>query len=122
MNNEEREQQWTSLYETLRQTLAPLGTENAFGEGDYWLVDDDYGDTAQKVCVWRPSFLTTEVVKLTQKALSKYNQWRVMVQLEIEVDGTIDTSNGFVIYPDRIVPHWVTQADVFTELRERLHL
>lgn len=122
MNNEEREQQWTSLYEVLHQTLAPLGTPNAFGDGDYWLVDDDYGDTTQKVCVWCPAFLTPELIKLIQKALAEFKQWRVMMQLEVEVNGSIDSSNGFIIYSDRIEPHWVTEAPVFSELRKRLRL
>lgn len=122
MNNEERDQQWSSLHEVLRQTLAPFGIESAFGEGDYWLLDDDYGDTTQKVCVWRPSFLSSELIELIQQVLSQYSQWRVMIQLELEVNGSVDSSNGFVVYPDRVISHWVTQAEVFIELRQRLRL
>lgn len=45
-----------------------------------------------------------------------------MVQLEVEVDGLLDTSNGFVVYSNKVEPHWVSDADVFVDLRKRFHL
>ena len=122
MNEDMRRQEWQSLYDVLCRTLASLGTENARGNGDYWLVDDDYGDTTQKLCVWRPEFLQPSLIRLLQAKLGAYSHWRVMVQLEVKVNGVLDTSNGFLVYHDKIQPHWASDASVFLDLRKRLHL
>lgn len=122
MNEDVRSQEWQALYAALHDMLTPLGVENAFGSGDYWLVDDDYGDTTQKLCVWRLSFLQPNLIRLLQKMLAECRHWRLMVQLEIEVDGVLDTANGFVVYFDRVEPHWVSESPVFVDLRKRLHL
>ena len=122
MNEDVRSDEWQALYDALHSALAPLGTEDAYGKGDYWLVDDDYGDTTQKLCVWRPSFLQPSLIHLFQKTLGGYTRWRLMVQLEVEVDGQLDTSNGFTVYPDKVEPHWVSSADVFVDLRKRLRV
>jgi hypothetical protein len=122
MNEDVRSEEWQALFNVLHRELAPLGIEDAFRKGDYWLVDDDYGDTTQKLCVWQPSFLQPSLIDLLQKALGSYGDWRLMVQIEVEVDGVLDTSNGFVIYPDRVDSHWVSDAEVFDALRKRLHL
>lgn len=122
MNEDVRSGEWQALYDALHSALAPLGTEDAYGKGDYWLVDDDYGDFTQKLCVWRPSFLQPSITHLFQKTLGTYSHWRLMVQLEVEVNGVLDTSNGFTVYCDKVEPHWVSDADVFVELRKRLHL
>lgn len=122
MSEDEREQQWQSLYEALGKVLALFGIENPFGEADYWLVDDDYGDTTHKVCVHRLSFLRPEVITAIQESLKRLPGWRVIVQLEIEIDGAADASSGFVIYPEKIEPHWEKDAPAFADLRKRLNL
>jgi hypothetical protein len=38
-----REQRWEELYERLVETPAELDKNDAFGEGDHWVVDDDWG-------------------------------------------------------------------------------
>ncbi|HWT18507.1 MAG TPA: hypothetical protein VN280_06295 [Variovorax sp.] len=122
MNEDLRSHEWQALYDALHSALASRGAEDACGKGDYWLVDDDYGDTTQKLCVFRPSLLEPSLIPLFQKTLGTYSHWRLMVQLEVQVDGVLDTSNGFVVYSNKVEPHWVSDADVFVDLRKRLHL
>ena len=122
MSEDERAQQWQSLYEALGKALALFGIENPFGEADYWLVDDDYGDTTHKICVHRLPFLRPEVITAIQESLKQFPGWRVMVQLEIEIDGASDASSGFVIYPEKIESHWAREAQAFADLRKRLNL
>jgi hypothetical protein len=97
---------WRSLYDTLSKALGSLGKENPYGEGDYWIVDDDYGDTAHKLCVTKLSFLGIQVIAAIQEALKPLIGWRVVVQLEVEIDGTPLPSEGIVIYSDHVEQHW----------------
>ena len=101
-----RNEEWKQLYESLRRTLNTLGIENAYGEADYWLVDDDYGAATHKVCVHRKSFLTPAVIAAMQRTLQEFPQWRVMVQLEFPIAGVPDASSGVIIYPNAVEEHW----------------
>jgi len=38
-----QEEVWTQLHHAVTEILAQYGTKNAFGEGDYWINDDNYG-------------------------------------------------------------------------------
>ena len=115
-----RDEEWKRLYEELRRSLKTLGIENAYGDADYWLVDDDYGDTTHKVCVHRNSFLTPAVITAIQNALQRFPQWRVMLQLEFPIAGVPDASSGLIIYPNGIEEHW--DRKLVAELVARLGL
>lgn len=106
MSMDERDKQWASLYATLRKSLALLGTENAFGEADYWIVDDDYGDTAHKLCVHKLSFLRPQLIAAIQEALKPYPEWRLLVQMEAKLDGSPLPPDGLVIHTDHVEQHW----------------
>ena len=76
---EQQEQEWRALYATLSAILSGFGTENSFGEDDYWLVDDNYGSPQHKICVARISFITRPLVAEIQRALRQYAlPWEVL--------------------------------------------
>ena len=57
MNEEIRCEQWAALYADLLHAPAPFGRNDAFGDGDSWLVDDGWGGRQHKVV-----FLKLDVV------------------------------------------------------------
>ena len=117
---EKRDHEWRELYAALSKALSSLGTENAYGEGDYWLVDDDYGDTAQKVCVHALSFLRPEVIAAIQAPLKRLPHWRVLVQVDVEVGGVPASSGGLVIDSTAVKQQWDKAA--FADLPKKLRL
>jgi hypothetical protein len=44
-----QESQWAQLYDALRQALDRFGKDDAFGKGDYWLMDENWGIYQQKL-------------------------------------------------------------------------
>jgi hypothetical protein len=115
-----RKKIWLSLYDTLSKALGSLGEENSYGEGDYWIVDDDYGDSAHKLCLTKLSFLRTQVIAAIQEALKPFLGWRVVVQLEVEIDGSSLPSEGIAIYSDHVEQHW--DRTKFASLAKALNL
>lgn len=115
-----RADEWQQLYEELRGSLKLLGIENPYGEADYWLVDDDYGDNTHKVCIHRKSFLTPALITAIQEALKGFPRWRVMLQLEFSIAGVPDASSGLIIYPNAIEEHW--DKKLVEEIASRLGL
>lgn len=120
MITDEREKEWANLYTIIRKSLGLLGTENAFGEADFWIVDDDYGGTAHKLCIHKLSFLRPQLITAIQKALKPFPAWQVMIQLEIEIEGTPLPPEGIVIYSDRVEQHW--DRTKFASLAKALNL
>jgi hypothetical protein len=102
----ERRKRWEILYEKLSKSLGALGQENAYGNGDFWIVDDDYGDTAHKLCLTKLSFLQPQVIKAIQSSLRSYSDWRVLVQMEAELNGEQLPPEGLMIYADHVEQHW----------------
>jgi hypothetical protein len=102
----ERKKRWDILYEKLSKSLGALGQENAYGDGDFWLVDDDYGDTAHKLCLTKLSFLQPQVIKAIQSSLRSYPDWRVLIQMEAELNGEQLPPEGLMIYTDHVEQHW----------------
>lgn len=116
----DRDDEWKCLYGVLGSTLSELGIENAYGDGDYWLVDDDYGDTTHKVCVHSKSFLRPTLIAAIQRALQGFPNWRVMLQFEFPIAGAADASTGLIVYPSALETHW--DKELVTEIAARLGL
>lgn len=75
--------EWEQLYERLRAALRPHGTDDAFGDGSFWLVDDDWGGQHQKLGVTDRNAWTPEVVAAVQQALrSGFQHWGVIVMFD----------------------------------------
>ncbi len=66
---EPRAREWKLLYALLRSVMARGGTESPVGNGDFWLVDDDWGGHLQKVSVFRIGFITKRLVSDVQMLL-----------------------------------------------------
>lgn len=80
-----------------------VGNNDAFGEGDFWLVDDDWGDGQQKICIFNPLALTKNFALEMQKLLvEKGVDTEIFVQLEIA--GV--PPQGLVISGSGIQEHW----------------
>jgi hypothetical protein len=74
-----RGREWAAIYRDLRAGLGAYGRENPFGEGDFLVVDDDYGSSQHKIECTSPTFFTSAVVGATQAILSNYSpQWEVI--------------------------------------------
>lgn len=102
----EQVQQWAALYNALHASLSALGVEDPYGDGDFWLVDDDYGGSVQKVCIHRRSFLTNALIVEIQSLLAQFHGWRVLVQFEFPIEGVAPNSSGLIVEEHRVVPHW----------------
>lgn len=102
MMTNERDEEWKALYLSLGEVLSQFGREDPYGDGDYWLVDDDYGDTAHKVCVSRLAFLTPELIVAVQRALADLPHWRVLLQVDEQVNDAPASSTGVTVFSSSV--------------------
>jgi hypothetical protein len=96
--------EWTALYADLRALLQAHGQEDASGEGDYWLVDDNYGTPQHKICVTNISILTRPLCRQCQRLLRQYSlPWELLFSLENRAhEGDL----GVTVTRAAIEEHW----------------
>jgi hypothetical protein len=78
-----QDEAWQALYAKLQACLAGHGNEDPYGNGDFWLVDDDWGGPQHKVCVFRLGFLTPALCAEVQRMLGGFPPtWQVLFALD----------------------------------------
>jgi hypothetical protein len=106
-----REQEWQKLYDDLSGLLRRYGKESAVGRGDYWLVDDDWGERQQKVCVNKIEILTAELVTKIQEVVAKsYPTWSVILALDLSRDGSVVPGGALIVRSKHIEEHFDSDA------------
>lgn len=107
ISDETFSQDWNALYQRLAIYLRNHGRNDNQGHGDYFLLDEDYGNPDQSITIFRIEFLTRDLVSGIQKILRDgYEDWSVIVHLDLSPGVESVPSDGIDIYADRIVEKW----------------
>src|SRR5687767_10045579 len=79
----EQERTWGILYDQIRAILLEFGEENAFGDGDYWVLDDNWGVWQHKVEVHNLKMLKPHVVESLRALLAEHADWEIVIGVDI---------------------------------------
>ena len=79
----EQENAWGALYERIVDVLRQFGTEDAFGKGDYLIVDDNYGWRRHKIEAHRLHMLRPDVVNALQLLLHDLPEWEIVLAIDV---------------------------------------
>ena len=106
-HDELQQREWDALYAELGALLDEHGKQNPYGDGDFWVVDDNYGSPQHKVCVTRVSFLTRPVALEVQRILRKYSlAWEVLFSLDKAELRPTANDLGVLVRKTDIQEHW----------------
>jgi hypothetical protein len=90
--------EWRLLYAKLSGLLESAGEPNPYGDGDYWLVDDNWGSMQHKLCVFRIGAITSALTDEIQKILKPFDpKWEVLVALDLKDKRYTGGPEGMVI-------------------------
>jgi hypothetical protein len=98
------EDSWDDVYGQLVEVLSGVGKNDSCGDGDYWIVDDDWRGKHQKICVANGQFWTPEVQERVCRLLKdNFADWGVYIVFE---DGS--GRPGFILYENGVTqqPRW----------------
>lgn len=98
-----QEAEWAVLHDRITQALRSFGNEDPFGDGDYWLLDDNWGWSVHQLEVQNLAMLRHEVILALQTALVGYPDWYVTVRVAVPGTQGVWPGMGVVVYPDEIV-------------------
>jgi len=106
-HEQRQEQEWDALFSELTVLLERHGTQDPFGDADFWIVDDNYGSPQHKVCVHRISFLTRPLALEVQRALRKYSlAWEVLFSLDKAELRPTENDLGILVRKADVQEYW----------------
>ena len=106
--NDRTHVEWVTFYEALLTLLSHYGENNAFGEGDYWLVDDDWGSVDQKLIISNPRILTRSLVAEISTLIKSLGLLgaSVMIAFEPKDKRTDFPAEGIVVHSGGFTEYW----------------
>ena len=106
MSNEDevvQEAEWSRLFNLITEALDQFGKKNAFREGDYWLLDDNWGWRRHQLEVQNLELLRPHVIKRLQALLIDFPNWDMTVRVDVPGKEKVWPGMGVIIYPSEIV-------------------
>src|SRR5437868_8468559 len=74
-----QERDWQTLHDAITAILDQFGRKDAFGEGDYWLVDDNWGRRSHQIEFQNLEMFKPHIVKALQDLLAPYPDWYIEI-------------------------------------------
>lgn len=108
MNTFSGSEEWQQLYECVTSVCSNYGTENAFGEADFWVIDDCWGGASQKIVITNPFFLTKKLVSELSECIVRLNLLgaEIIIAIETGERGNVEEPNGLVVHSGGFVEYW----------------
>jgi hypothetical protein len=95
--------EWDALYERMKRVLQQYGKDD-IDDGDYFLVDENFGRYTQQVEMHQLHMLRPEVIQSLQALLVDYPDWEIEISVSVpEEDINIDPGEGLTLLDDGIV-------------------
>lgn len=99
------------IYDCLLSLLNLAGRNNAIGEGDFWLLDDDYGFPEQRIYIFRMEILTDSLVRELQELLKNgFQDWTIRIVLDLLPPDEDVPRAGLLIHSGRVEEQWDREA------------
>ena len=102
-DRERQAKEWQILHDRITEVLGKFGTKDAFGKGDYWLIDEDWGDYRQKLEVQNLNFLQPQIIKSLQALLAGYPDWEIMFRVDVIGKEKEWPPMGLIIHDDEVI-------------------
>lgn len=100
---DEQERAWGDLYDQIQAVLSREGQEAAVGNGDYWLLDDNWGVLQHKIEVQNLRLLKPEIVRSLQTLLKEFRRWEIVVAVHVPDTENLWPPMGLIIRAHEIV-------------------
>jgi hypothetical protein len=79
----EQEREWQILQDRIIRLLQKFGRRDAFGKGDYWLLDENWGRHRQELEIQNLSLLQPHIAKSLQALLADLPNWYITARVDV---------------------------------------
>ena len=83
ISDEQQACEWLKLYRRMQKVLRPIGREGYSGEGDYWVLDENWGPGClqQKIFVSHLEMIRPNVIHALRRQLDIYPHWEIVIAI-----------------------------------------
>jgi len=78
-----QDETWAQLHQAVIDTLAQYGTENAFGDGDYWINHDNYGWARIQLGIQNLNLYRPAIVDELRALLRGLPDWAITMAVDV---------------------------------------
>lgn len=110
MNRLREVDEWRRLYECVREICARHGKEDAFGEGDFWVVDDQWAGVGQKIVVTNPQFISRRLVSELSACIGRLGLLGAEIVIALEGQKEGESDGGLVVHSAGYEEYWDIKA------------
>src|SRR5436305_1611737 len=98
--NSEQEREWQILQDRIIKLLENFGRKDAFGDGDYWLLDENWGRYRQELEVQNLNLLQPHIIKSLQALLADLPKWYITARVDVPGKEESWPGMGLIIHHD----------------------
>ena len=98
-----QEAEWQELHDRVTAVLDQHGRKDPFGDGDYWLVDENWGWRDLQLGFQNLALLQPHIIKSLQALLAGYPGWQITIEVDAPDGGASRPPMGLVVFHDEIV-------------------
>jgi hypothetical protein len=102
-SSEVQRRDWQALHDAITETLDQFVRRNAFGDGDYSLVDDNWGTRRHRLEFQNLDLLRPEILGALQALLTGYDDWCITVRVDVPGTEGVWPGMGLIIHHGEIV-------------------
>lgn len=98
-----QEKEWQALHDKITETLNRFGTKDAFGKGDYWLVDDNWGWYRHQLEFQNLNLFHPDIIRALQALLIDFPDWEITARVDAIGKEESWPGMGLIVARDKIV-------------------
>ena len=104
---EAREDEWERIFSEIAIFLKAWGMEGMSPLCDFMLVDDDWGEAQQKICIVNPAVLTPNFVKQLQEYLRRAApSWSIVLAMDVPEMPLPEEGMGLLVTASDVEYRW----------------
>jgi hypothetical protein len=84
-NDDQQDREWNELYGKVAAVIHRYGRESAIGEGDFWVLSDNYNDRwfRQIVYLFTLKLLDLQLIAELRGLLRDFPRWEIVLAIDI---------------------------------------
>ena len=82
-NDAERDHTWGQLYNGIVGLLRRHGKESPTGDGDFWVLDDNYGWCRHTIFLFNLKMLNLDVIARLKQLLDNRSGWEIVLAIDV---------------------------------------
>jgi hypothetical protein len=98
-----QEVEWQELHDRVTAVLDQYGRKDPFGDGDYWLVDENWGWRDLQLGFQNLALLQPHVITSLQALLAGHPDWQITIEVDAPDGEASVPPMGLVVFHDKIV-------------------